>query len=255
MTYVDVGGRRTWHEVVGDGDVVVLLHGGFAGADSWGSQTPVLAAAGYQVYVPERRGHAHTPDVDGPITYAVMAEDTIAYLDEVVGPRAHLIGWSDGAVVALLVAQKRPDLVNRMVLIGQYYNSSGRTPDGLLDYFLANREQAMAFLRTDYDQVSPDGPQHFPVVFEKMLEMFKTEPEIDLTELATVTTPTLVLQGDRDDVLVAHSMAAVEVMPNARLAVLPGSHLLPIESPDLVNPVVLAFLAGDPPVPPWETML
>jgi pimeloyl-ACP methyl ester carboxylesterase len=60
------------------------------------------------------------PDVEGPLTYSVMADDTVAYLDQEVGGPADLVGWSDGAVVALLLAQRRPDLVRRMVLIGQY---------------------------------------------------------------------------------------------------------------------------------------
>lgn len=119
MTYVEVNGLSTWHEVRGKGQPVVLLHGAFAGASSWSAQAPALAESGYQVHVPERRGHAHTPDVPGPLTYGVMADDTAAYLDDVVGGPAHLVGWSDGAVVALLVAQRRPDLVDRLVLIGQ----------------------------------------------------------------------------------------------------------------------------------------
>jgi pimeloyl-ACP methyl ester carboxylesterase len=126
--YVEVAGLPTWHEVRGEGPVLVLLHGGFTGAASWSAQAPALAAAGFRVHVPERRGHAHTSDVDGPLTYDVMAEDTIAYLDAVAGGPAHLVGWSDGAVVALLAAQRRPDLVGHLVLIGQYYNSSGRVP-------------------------------------------------------------------------------------------------------------------------------
>ena len=130
--YVDVAGLRTWHEVSGAGEPVVLLHGAFGGASSFFAQTPALVDAGYRVHVPERRGHMHTPDVDGPLTYAVMADDTIAYLDQEVDGPAHLVGWSDGAVVALLVAQRRPDLVRRMVLIGQYYNSSGKVPGSTL---------------------------------------------------------------------------------------------------------------------------
>src|SRR5205809_1801341 len=106
VTYVDVNGLRTWHEVRGAGQPVVLLHGAFAGASSWSGQTPVLARAGYKVHVPERRGHAHTPDVPGPLTYDAMADDTVAYLEGVVGGRGHLVGWSDGAVVALLVARR-----------------------------------------------------------------------------------------------------------------------------------------------------
>ena len=67
-----------------------------------GAQAPALASAGFRVHVPERRGHARTPDVDGPLTYEVMAADTVAYLEAEVGGHAHLVGWSDGAVVALL---------------------------------------------------------------------------------------------------------------------------------------------------------
>ena len=247
MTYVDVNGLPTWHEVHGDGPPGVLLHGAFAGASSWAAQAPALARAGYRVHVPERRGHAHTPDVEGPLTYGVMADDTVAYLDRVVGGPAHLVGWSDGAVVGLLVAQRRPDLVDRLVLIGQYYNSSGKVPGGLTDQLGAGGDQVMGFLRTEYDQVSPDGPDHFPVVFAKMLEMLATEPELDLGSLAEVGAPTLVLQGDRDEVTLDHGAAVAAALPQGRLAVLPGTHLLPMESPEVVNPLLLWFLRSPQP--------
>jgi len=174
VTYVEVHGLRTWHEVTGAGQPVVLLHGAFAGAASWSGQAPVLADAGYKVHVPERRGHAHTPDVPGPLTYQVMADDTVAYLDGVVGGPAHLVGWSDGAVVALLVAQRRPELVDR-----------------------------------------------------------------------------LVLQGDRDEVTLEHGAAVATALPNGRLAVLPGTHALPVENPDVVNALLLWFLAGAAPAVDW----
>jgi pimeloyl-ACP methyl ester carboxylesterase len=99
VTYVDVNGLATWHEVRGEGEPVVLLHGAFAGASSRAAQAPALARAGYKVHLPERRGHAHTPDVAGPLTHDVMVDDdTVAYLDAVVGGPAHLVGWSDGAM-------------------------------------------------------------------------------------------------------------------------------------------------------------
>jgi len=246
MTYVEVGGLRTWHEVQGEGPPVVLLHGGFAGASSWWAHTPVLVRAGYKVHVPERRAHAHTPDVPGPLTYEVMADDTVAYLDGVVGGPARLVGWSDGAVVALLVALRRPDLVDRQVLIGQYYNSSGKVSGGLVDQLTAGGDQVMGFLRTQYDQVSPDGPEHFPVVYAKMLQMIETEPELELASLAAVGAPTLVLQGDRDEVTLEHGAAVASALPEGRLAVVPGTHLLPLENPDVVNALLLWFLAGAP---------
>jgi pimeloyl-ACP methyl ester carboxylesterase len=251
VAYVDVNGLRTWHEVRGEGPPVVLLHGAFAGADSWSAQAPVLVDAGYRVHLPERRGHAHTPDVPGPLTYQVMADDTVAYLDAVVGGPAHLVGWSDGAVVALLLARRRPDLVDRLVLIGQYYNAAGRPPGGLVEQLTAAGDQAMGFLRAGYDPVSPDGPDHFPVVFAKTMQMLATEPEIDLASLATVAAPTLVLQGDRDDVSLEHGAAVAAALPHGRLAVLPGTHALPVENPGVVNALLLWFLAGATPAVEW----
>jgi pimeloyl-ACP methyl ester carboxylesterase len=250
MTYVEVAGHRVWHQVSGDGPPVVLLHGAFAGASSFAAQTPALVAAGFTVYVPERRGHAHTPDVDGPLSYSVMADDTVDYLEHVLPGGAHLVGWSDGAVVALLVAMRRPDLVHRVVLIGQYYNFAGRVPDSDIDALLRSPE-AMGFLRLEYDQVSPDGPDHFPVVYEKTMRMIDTEPQLDLATFSAATAPTLVLQGDRDEVTVEHSLAVVAALPNARLAVLPGSHLVPVETPDVVNPLLVSFLRGAPGDPSW----
>jgi pimeloyl-ACP methyl ester carboxylesterase len=249
--YIDVAGLRTWHEVSGGGDPLVLLHGAFVGASSFFAQTPALVEAGFRVHVPERRGHGHTPDVEGPLTYSVMADDTVAYLEQEVGAPAHLVGWSDGAVVALLVAQRRPDLVARMVLIGQYYNASGRAAgDDLVTYL--NSPEAITFLRQAYDPVSPDGPEHFPAVHAKVMQMITTEPEIALDTLAELSTPTLVLQGDRDEVTVEHSLAVVAALPEARLAVLPGSHTLPLERPELVNPLIVSFLRDIDPTPDWN---
>src|SRR5262245_8275279 len=56
--YVTIAGLPTWHEVGGEGPAVVLLHGGFAGAASWGAQAPALASAGFRGHVGVRRGHA-----------------------------------------------------------------------------------------------------------------------------------------------------------------------------------------------------
>jgi len=249
--YIEVAGRRTWHEVSGAGDPLVLLHGGFVGASSFYAQTPALVEAGYRVHVPERRGHAHTPDVVGPLSYSVMADDMVAYLEQEVGAPAHLVGWSDGAVVALLIARRRPDLVARMVLIGQYYNASGRTAGGDLVAYL-NSPEAITFLRRAYDPVSPDGPDHFAVVHDKMMHMITSEPEIALDTLADITAPTLVLQGDRDEVTIEHSVAVVAALPEARLAVLPGTHALPVERPELVNPLILTFLRDTAATPDWN---
>ena len=138
---------------------------------------------------------------------------------------------------------RRPDLVGRLVLIGQYYNSSGRVPGSPLDGWL-HSPAAMDFLRQGYDPFSPDGPGHFPVVYAKAMAMIDAEPELDLATLGAVPAPTLVLQGDRDEVTLEHGAAVAAALPDARLAVLPGSHALPLELPGVVNPLLITFLRG-----------
>lgn len=255
MTYIGLGPVRTWYETVGaPGPPLVLLHPGLFGAESWFAQRDPLAAAGFGVWLPERRGHGHSPDVPGPLSYQVMADDTVAFLEAVVPGPAHLVGWSDGAVVGALVAMQRPDLVNRLVLIGQYFNPAGRAPSGLTDQLSQWRDDPPPFLHEYYDQVSPDGPGHFAEFFAKALDMFDREPDVELPRLAAIAADTLVLQGDRDEVTVAHSAAVAAAIPRGRLAVLPGSHALPVESPALVNELVATFLRDGPPGPAWDAM-
>jgi hypothetical protein len=88
---VEANGVDTYYEIDGEGEPVVLLHGGFVTVDSWAPQRAALAAR-HRLYLPERRGHGRTPDVDGPLSYAVMAADTIAFMDAVgFLPSAHLV--------------------------------------------------------------------------------------------------------------------------------------------------------------------
>jgi pimeloyl-ACP methyl ester carboxylesterase len=244
--YVNAGGVHTYYEVSGEGEPVVMLHGGLATAESWAMQVPALAER-YRVYVPERRGHGRTPDVGGPITYEMMAADTAAFLDAAGTGATHLVGWSDGAVVGMLVALRRPELVRKLVVIGQYFNADGEVPEwqAFFDSWGSNPPKG---LHEVYDRVSPDGPEHFPVVLEKMLRMWHEEPDITLSELAGVRAPTLVMQGDDDIVEVEHSAALVATLPDAQLAVVPGSsHIAPKEKPELVNRLILDFLSDHQP--------
>jgi pimeloyl-ACP methyl ester carboxylesterase len=167
--YVTAGGVRTYYEIYGEGESLVLLHGGLATAESWAMQVPALGER-YRVYAPERRGHGRTPDVAGPITYEMMAADTAAFLDAAGIRATHLVGWSDGAVVGMLIALRRLELVRKLVVIGQYFNADGKVPEfrELIDYWGSNPPE---WLHEVYDRVSPDGPEHFPVVLEKIMRM------------------------------------------------------------------------------------
>jgi pimeloyl-ACP methyl ester carboxylesterase len=240
--YVQLGDVRTWYDELGAGDPLVLMHGGLVDARFFEQNIGPLAER-FHVYTPERRGHGHTRDVEGPITYQLMTDDTIAFLEQVVGEPADLVGHSDGAFVAMQVARQRPDLVNRLVMISGGFNKSGEAmPDMEWDV-----EQLTQFLGPAYDEVSPDGEAHFPVVAAKIGVLAATEPNLAAADLAGVTARSLVMFSDDDLMTLQHAVDMYDALPNAELAVVPGtSHFLVQEKADLVNRIVLDFLSLEP---------
>jgi pimeloyl-ACP methyl ester carboxylesterase len=240
--YVQTGAVNTWYDERGDGDPLVLLHGGLLDSRFFAPNVGPLAER-FHVHLPERRGQGHTPDVEGPITYQVMAEDTIAFLEAVVGGPADLVGHSDGAFVAMLVAIHRPDLVHRLVMIGGGFDKSGEAmPD--MGFEL---DPVVEQLGRSYGEVSPDGEAHFPVVAAKIGELVKKEPHLDVAELGRITARSLVMFADDDIMTLQHAVQTFDALPNAELAVVPGtSHFLTQEKPQLVNAILLDFLTNEP---------
>jgi pimeloyl-ACP methyl ester carboxylesterase len=240
--YVHLGDVRTWYDERGEGEPLVLMHGGLVDARFFDQNVGPLAER-FHVYLPERRGHGHTPDVEGPITYDLMAKDTIAFLEAVVGGPADLVGHSDGAFVAMLVAIRRPELVRRLVLISGGFHRDGMMPGA--DEF--DVDAVVEFLGASYGEVSPDGEEHFPVVARKIADMASKEPDLPQSELAKVRSRTLVMFSDDDLVTMEHVVATYEGIPGAELAVVPGtSHFLTQEKPALVNAIVVDFLESEP---------
>jgi pimeloyl-ACP methyl ester carboxylesterase len=241
--YADLDGVNTWYDSHGEGDALVLLHPGGAGVDSRALAPNVGALAKrFRVYTPERRAHGHTPDVDGPITFDAMAQDTIAFVEQVVGGPAHLVGYSDGACVALLVSLHRPELVRGLVVVAGPFHYNGWVRSAI-DPDIAPPE----FLARAYAEVSPDGPEHYPLVVEKLALMHLCEPTLTAARLGAVASRTLVMLGDDDEVTLEHAIAAYRAVPDAELMVVPGtSHGLLVEKPELCNAVIVDFLTTAP---------
>ena len=247
--YVDIAGHPTWVERTGAGDeTVLLLHGGLSNCDDLLQSIGPALAERYRVVAFDRRGHGRTADIEGPLHYDDMTADTVAVLDRVVGGPAHLVGWSDGGILALLVALRRPELVRRLVLIGANFHF-----DGLRELDSEGGGDFMKMIAAAYADRSPDGADHFPVVVAKTLTMFATEPTMPISDIQTIVAPSLVLVGDDDLVELSHTGALYEALPHGQLAVVPGtSHAVPIEKPIEVSALILEFLSG--PVSPPTLM-
>ena len=242
MPNIQLGDVATWYDVHGDGEPLLLLHSGFVDSRMFAPAMPFFVDH-FRFYTVDRRGHGHTPDVEGPLTYEAMADDTIAFLEKVVREPAHLVGHSDGATVALLVALKRPDLVRKLVLVSGTFHYDGNVPGTLSEF----DDQTLQRMSTRHGQVSPDGEEHFPVIARKVLDMAATQPTLAAEDLRAVAARTLVMSGDDDTAALEHIIALYRAIPDSELAIVPGtSHLLVIEKPNAVYSLIAEFLTTQP---------
>jgi len=248
MTYIDILGHPTWISVgIENDETVLLLHGGIVDSRSLlGSIGPALSER-YGVAAFDRRGHGRTADTAEALHYETMAYETIGVLEYLDRP-AHLIGHSDGGDVGLLVAMRRPDLVQRLVMIGSNFHHAGLLSIG--DLVTPDVYEMFA---TMYGECSPDGREHFDEFLAKTYAMWASEPSLTPADLATVTVPVLVLVGDDDAITLSHTCLLYESIPGAQLAVVPGaSHLLPIEQPEETVRIIRKFLESS--LPPATLM-
>jgi len=239
-----------YYEEHGEGEPLLLMRGGGVTIETFSELTPKLANR-YKVILPERRGHGRTADVDGPISYDLMAQDTIAFMEATGIMSAHLVGYSDGANTGMLVAISRPDLVRKFVSISGNFDVNGISKEVLAFLQSATAETfeqqpAVTKYVEMYKQTTPDGYEHFPVVFEKLKRMWLEEPKIPHQNLSRITAPTLVISGDRDIITLEHTVELFRAIPKAQLCIVPGSsHALVLEKPHLVAQTILDFLANE----------
>ena len=176
--YVDIDGHPTWVEASGrqsdNAETVLLLHGGLSNSDELLGPLGNALGERWRLVAFDRRGHGRTKDTDRPFHYDDMATETIGVLETVVGGPAHLVGWSDGGIVALLVALRRPELVRRMVLIGANFHFDGLRP---LD--VGPDSPVFALIRDAYVERSPDGAEHFETVAEQVARDVRDRTDVD----------------------------------------------------------------------------
>jgi pimeloyl-ACP methyl ester carboxylesterase len=229
------GEIQMYVEIEGDGPDLVLLHGGGGTVEDLAGLRSALRA-GRRVIAPEQRVHGRTPDV-GELSYAQMAVDTAALLDGLGVRNADLVGWSDGGIIALVVARDRPDLVGHVVAIGSNVDSEG-APDPMSAEATSWFEAATP---ADFDFDMSDERK------AKLLAMWHVGPEITVADLTRVSSPVLLIAGDRDLVTLEHTVAMFHALPDAQLAIVPGAdHHVPQSRPDAVAALILAFLAATP---------
>ncbi|HLZ82949.1 MAG TPA: alpha/beta hydrolase [Caulobacteraceae bacterium] len=235
-------GAEIWYATFGAGTPVILLHGGLANSDNWGDQVPALAAAGYRVILIDSRGHGRSTRDARPYTYELMASDAVAVMDALRVPRAAVIGWSDGAIIGLVLAMKNPDRLTRVFAFAANMDPSGVKPDVLANPTFSRFETEAA---SAYARLSPT-PGGFDDFAKAINRMWAAEPNYAAADLARIATPVAIVDGDHDEAIRRdHTEYLARSIPGAKLIILPGaSHFAMLQDPARFNAAMLAFLRG-----------
>ena len=245
--YADVNGLHMYYEVQGEGSPLVLLHGGVQSIDlSFAGLIPQLVGR-HRVIGVELQGHGRTADIDRVSTSAALAGDVVALLDHLGVDRAHVLGFSLGAAVALELAVSHPDRVRSVVPISEPVRPDGmheelRDPALHATSTRMPTAQDFADMQETYARLSPH-PEHFT---EFMAAQAQNAAELtgwSDEQLAGITAPVLVVIGDHDFVTIEHGALMKRLIPGAQLAVLPGTtHMTATKRIDLLVPLLAAFL-------------
>jgi len=238
--YLEHEGARIWYSTYGSGSPVLLLHGGLGHSGNWGYQVPALISSGYRVVLIDSRGHGRSTRDTQPFSYELMASDVLAVMDALHLETAALVGWSDGACTALVLAAKAPSRV-----AGVFFFACNMDPSGVKP-FAATPTLDRCFARhvKDYGQLSAT-PDRFKDFVADVSVMQQTQPNYSANDLAKISVPVAIVQSEHDEFIKReHAEYLARSLPNAHLVTLDNvSHFAPLQRPELFNAAILTFLS------------
>jgi pyruvate dehydrogenase E2 component (dihydrolipoamide acetyltransferase) len=255
--FIEVGGRRLRHVILGEeGEAVVLVHG-FAGSlESWEANQSALAKKGYTVAALDLPGHGESSLDVGPGSLDELAAVVLAYMDAVGIQRAHLVGHSMGAAACLVVADREPARVRSLALVGPAGLGQKINADFIRGLIVANDRDALAPLL----RILFADPSH--VTDEMLGRLVAHKRRAGATEaLAKIASsrytgtpsgrqlrdvagivPTLMVWGAEDRMIPAPAPGEV-AREGVHVCVLPGAgHMVQLEAADEVNRLIADFL-------------
>ena len=219
---MDIALHYTEH---GSGEPLVLLHGNGEDSTYFEHQISYFQDR-YRVIAPDTRGHGKSPRGTAPFTLGQFADDLATFMDRLGIATAHILGFSDGANVAMLFALAHPKRARSLVL-----NGGNLFPEGLT-------EQTRREIDEEYEQTLATGDNRQLELLRLMID----EPHIDPVQLAELHMPALVVAGTDDMIEEAHTHLIAESIPGAQLAFVEGTHFVAAENPNAFNRAVGAFL-------------
>lgn len=214
----------------GEGFPLILLHGNGEDCSYFEHQIEPFAQH-FRVIAIDTRGHGQTPRGDAPFTIRQFAEDLLAFMDEHGIAKAHILGFSDGGNIAMVFALAHPERVEKLILNGANLDASGVKRKIQIPIEIGYRIARLFAKR------SAKAKQN-----AEMLGLMVNDPNVKPDELSQIQSPTLVIAGNNDMIKESHTRLIAKSIPNAELAIIPGSHFVANKNPQVFNETVLCFL-------------
>lgn len=227
------GSADIYYELHGDkGEYLVLLHGNGESMRRMQHQIDYFSKD-YRVIAIDSRGHGESGFGQGSLNLSTMALDVENVLESLKIDKVNVLGFSDGANIAMLLAIKRPELVSKLILVGGNLKPGGMQ----LGTFLA--VQAAYYLT----MLAGHFDSRLRIEHEYYFLMAK-EPAITKDMLKRIRAKTLVIAGDKDMIRPGHTKLIADSIPDARLLMLEGDHFIIYRTPQVINEKADEFLKG-----------
>jgi pimeloyl-ACP methyl ester carboxylesterase len=231
--YVQVNDINIYYEEYGQGEPLILLHGGTATIRAWDPQIAAFAPH-FRVIAMDSRGHGKTNNPAGELTYTQMAEDVVGFISALALDKPSIFGYSDGGQIALELGIRYPALPNALVLGGTCYRFPEQYFEALTGFgidrsgattvarMLAEAPDWVAALKIEHER--PGEPDTWKTLMEQISPLWWNVHDYSREDLRKITAPTMILQSDRDEgVDVEQAVEMYRGIPTAELAVLPNA--------------------------------
>ncbi len=252
--YANVNGVDIYYEESGSGEPVILLHGGMATGKMVEHLVPAFSPR-FRVIRPDLRGHGKTVNPGGDLSYRLMANDIAAFIHMLSLDKPSICGWSDGGQIALELGMHYPDAINSLVVGAAWYRFSQQY-QGVLKVMgwespgtvnIERVKQALGPMaemwRTFHATI--EDQNRWEKLAAQISTMWWTPLGYTSEDFEKIKTPTLILLGDRDQLIpVEEATAMHRMIPGSELAIVPSAdHSLPLSRAELFTSLVLDFLA------------
>ena len=230
-TYITKDGSNIFYEVIGTGFPLLLLHGNGGSSKYFNKQIPELSRY-FKIFAIDSRGHGESTNNSTTLTFQQMADDLFSIMETENIDQANILGFSDGANLAMIFTVKHPDKVKSLVL------NAGNTLDSGVIFPLRIATYIEYMAVSLLSLVSKKMKQK-----KEMVALMIKDIGITSDDLKKITCKTLILVGKYDIIKRSHSLYLARTIPNASFVLIPGQgHLFAKKAPKLFNQNILDFL-------------